>query len=316
MMPPVISWADRPWVASTAWKACGHGWFLISAVTSPLMSLPRMMVRPLKAANPATTSAMLARSQVTVIRGSSARVTMAMLPDASSGFRVRPGRHRRHVRRRHLGRVGDFGGRGRARLDDQAWKPAPVPKRTRMASAGRGRPCRSGAVEIDHDPDDVGPELRVAEIQRPRPASRRRTAWRWCRSSLAPTTSSTSRSGELSRKSRTSTAPRTLTMTSALPAEGGQTDGGHLSAAGPFGPRRASRSRGSPRAAARGAAATSIRDTTRSWRLDLLLPQRESFLALEPEVLNREHCIRGHGSAPGAPVPPGHPPASCAACRW
>ena len=71
MIPPAISWAERPWVARTAWNACGQGWFLISAVTSPLTSLPRMMVRPLKAAKPATTSAMLARSQVTVMRGSS-----------------------------------------------------------------------------------------------------------------------------------------------------------------------------------------------------------------------------------------------------
>ena len=74
MMPPDISWAERPWLASTAWKAIGQGWFLTSAVTSPFTSLPRMMVRPLKAANPATTSAMLARSQVTVMRGSSARL--------------------------------------------------------------------------------------------------------------------------------------------------------------------------------------------------------------------------------------------------
>jgi hypothetical protein len=70
MMPPGISCAVRPCVASTAWKACGHGWFLISAVTSPVIDLPRMIVRPLKAAKPATTSAMLARSQVTVMRGS------------------------------------------------------------------------------------------------------------------------------------------------------------------------------------------------------------------------------------------------------
>jgi hypothetical protein len=72
MMPPAISWADKPWLARTAWNAIGQGWFFTSAVTSPLTSLPTMMVRPLKAAKPATTSAMLARSQVTVIRGSSA----------------------------------------------------------------------------------------------------------------------------------------------------------------------------------------------------------------------------------------------------
>ena len=48
MIPPGISWADRPWAARIAWKACGQGWFVISAVTSPLTSLPRMMVRPLK----------------------------------------------------------------------------------------------------------------------------------------------------------------------------------------------------------------------------------------------------------------------------
>ena len=25
MIPPAISWAERPWLASTAWKAIGHG---------------------------------------------------------------------------------------------------------------------------------------------------------------------------------------------------------------------------------------------------------------------------------------------------
>ena len=47
-----------------------------------------MMVRPLKAAKPATTSAMLARSQVTVMRGSSARVSMDAVRMATSGFRA------------------------------------------------------------------------------------------------------------------------------------------------------------------------------------------------------------------------------------
>ena len=79
MMPPGSSIACSPWVASTAANASVHGWFLISAVTSPFTSLPRMMVRPEKAAKPATTSEMSALSQVTVIRGS------ATLPAGRTG---------------------------------------------------------------------------------------------------------------------------------------------------------------------------------------------------------------------------------------
>src|SRR5438552_711826 len=89
MIPPDISWADRPWVARTAWNAWGQGWFLISAVTSPFTSLPMMMVRPLNDAKPATTSAMLARSQVTVMRGSSALVSTSTRPATrTSGARA------------------------------------------------------------------------------------------------------------------------------------------------------------------------------------------------------------------------------------
>src|SRR5512145_1956937 len=51
----------------------------------------------------------------------------------------------------------------------------------------------------------------------------------------------------------------------------------------------AGRRRGSLRAAARKGSC----DAIRSWRLDLLLPQRESFLALEPEVLNPEYRVPG-----------------------
>ena len=127
MMPPDISWAERPWLASTAWKAIGQGWFLTSAVTSPFTSLPRMMVRPLKAANPATTSAMLARSQVTVMRGSSARLSTAARVSATPTS----------------GRLAE-GAAGAsstssawATFEVQAWNLAAGPKATRMASPAR-----------------------------------------------------------------------------------------------------------------------------------------------------------------------------------
>ncbi len=58
-----------PWDSSTALKARSQGWFLISAESEPEMPLLTTMVRPLNAANPATTSWMSARSQVTVMRG-------------------------------------------------------------------------------------------------------------------------------------------------------------------------------------------------------------------------------------------------------
>ena len=67
--PPGSVWAARPCDSSTAAKARSHGWFLISAVTLPVTFLLTMIVRPLKAANPAVTSAMSAPSHVTVMRG-------------------------------------------------------------------------------------------------------------------------------------------------------------------------------------------------------------------------------------------------------
>src|SRR5947209_7087591 len=67
-MPPSRTTTSRPCDSSTAWNARSHGWFLISALTLPFNSFERMMVRPLKAANPATTSRRSALSQVTVMR--------------------------------------------------------------------------------------------------------------------------------------------------------------------------------------------------------------------------------------------------------
>src|SRR2546426_367102 len=61
-MPPGRVLTARPCDSSTAFIARSHGWFFTSAVTLPLMSLPRMIVRPLKAAKPAITSSMLALS--------------------------------------------------------------------------------------------------------------------------------------------------------------------------------------------------------------------------------------------------------------
>ena len=68
-IPPGSVWAARPCDSSTAAKARSHGWFLISAVTLPVTFLLTMIVRPLKAAKPAVTSAMSAPSHVTVMRG-------------------------------------------------------------------------------------------------------------------------------------------------------------------------------------------------------------------------------------------------------
>src|SRR5207244_6739081 len=68
-MPPSSRLAVSPWDSSTALNARSHGWFLISAESEPEMPLFTTMVRPLNAANPATTSWMSARSHVTVMRG-------------------------------------------------------------------------------------------------------------------------------------------------------------------------------------------------------------------------------------------------------
>src|SRR2546430_16182994 len=68
-MPPSRVLTVSPWDSSTALKARSQGWFLISAESEPEMPLLATMVRPLNAANPATTSWMSARSQVTVMRG-------------------------------------------------------------------------------------------------------------------------------------------------------------------------------------------------------------------------------------------------------
>ena len=155
-----------------AWKACGHGWFLISALTSPLTSLPRMMVRPLKAAKPATTSAMLARSQVTVIRGSSARVTMAMLRMLSSAFRAGTAA---------ATGVTSAGIASAASVTSAADGRDFVVRRPGLEALARAEAHANGvvrgpvdlvglrALEIDHDADDVGPELRVAEVHHPAP---------------------------------------------------------------------------------------------------------------------------------------------------
>ncbi len=62
MMPPGSVCHARPCDSSTAWNARSQGWFLISAVTLPWIPLPTMMVRPLNAAKPATTSSMSAPS--------------------------------------------------------------------------------------------------------------------------------------------------------------------------------------------------------------------------------------------------------------
>src|SRR5947199_296666 len=67
-MPPSRTTTSRPCDSSTAWNARSHGWFLISALTLPRKSFERTMVRPLNAANPATTSRRSALSHVTVMR--------------------------------------------------------------------------------------------------------------------------------------------------------------------------------------------------------------------------------------------------------
>src|SRR5256712_12699438 len=69
MMPPSSVTPARPCDSSTALNARSHGWFLISAETLPATPLLTTMVRPLKAANPATTSMISALSHVTVMRG-------------------------------------------------------------------------------------------------------------------------------------------------------------------------------------------------------------------------------------------------------
>ena len=68
-MPPGRVCTASPCDCSTALNARSHGWFLISAVTFPATPFPTMMLRPLKAANPATTSSMSAWSHCTVMRG-------------------------------------------------------------------------------------------------------------------------------------------------------------------------------------------------------------------------------------------------------
>src|SRR5206468_11701869 len=60
--------AASPCDSRTALNARSHGWFLISAETWPFTSLDTMMVRPLNAAKPATTSRKSALSHVTVMR--------------------------------------------------------------------------------------------------------------------------------------------------------------------------------------------------------------------------------------------------------
>src|SRR2546425_10311979 len=69
MMPPSSVTPARLCDSSTALKARSQGWFLISAETLPATPLLTTMVRPLKAANPATTSMISALSHVTVMRG-------------------------------------------------------------------------------------------------------------------------------------------------------------------------------------------------------------------------------------------------------
>src|SRR5262245_8648564 len=127
LMQPGISWAEWPLLERTAWKAIGQGWFLTSAVTSPFTSLPRMMVRPLKAANPATTSAMLARSQVTVMRGSSARLR------ADARVSVTPTSGRLAAGAAAVSSTSSWW----ATLEVQAWNLAVGPKATRTASPAR-----------------------------------------------------------------------------------------------------------------------------------------------------------------------------------
>src|SRR5207253_4915045 len=68
-MPPSRVLTVSPCSSDLALKARSQGWFLISAESEPEMPLLTTMVRPLNAANPATTSWMSARSQVTVMRG-------------------------------------------------------------------------------------------------------------------------------------------------------------------------------------------------------------------------------------------------------
>ena len=96
-------------------------------------------MRPLKAAKPATTSAMLARSQVTVMRGSSARVTMAALPTRISGFRARAGTATGATSGTRLASATATSAAGAtaSSLDDQAWKPSAELKLTRMAPEDR-----------------------------------------------------------------------------------------------------------------------------------------------------------------------------------
>src|SRR5688572_15026206 len=68
MMPEFSSVAARPCASRIAFIAMSHGWSLISADTVPVTSLPRTIVRPEYSANVASTSAILASSQVIVIR--------------------------------------------------------------------------------------------------------------------------------------------------------------------------------------------------------------------------------------------------------
>ncbi len=107
-----------------------------------------MMVRPLKAAKPATTSAMLARSQVTVMRGSSARVSMAALRMPMSGARAawRAGARTAAGAGAASAESSSVAATSAtatsatvalASADDQAWKPWADPKLTRMASVPR-----------------------------------------------------------------------------------------------------------------------------------------------------------------------------------
>src|SRR2546426_1147810 len=114
MMPPSSVTPARPCDSSTALNARSHGWFLISAETLPATPLLTTMVRPLKAANPATTSMISALSHVTVMRGAVAGVGREVLVD-------------RRLRLARLGR-GDARGRGR--------------RRGRRDRLGSGRPRR------------------------------------------------------------------------------------------------------------------------------------------------------------------------------
>ena len=111
------------------------------------MSLPRMMVRPLKAAKPATTSAMLARSHTTVIRGSSARGARVRSLAGKLDFRrtARGGLRSRGTGRGIVGRPREEALVGAERHPDRVGDALEV--------------VVLGAVELHDDPDDVGLEL-------------------------------------------------------------------------------------------------------------------------------------------------------------